>query len=504
MGEGEKYNGKITKFVVLSCIIAALGGQIFGYGSSVTGGVSSMESFLKLFFPGIYRKMNEEKQTTSNYCKFDSQVLTFFNSSFLVSGLIATFFASPVTRALGRKASIFIGGVAFLVGSVLGGAAKNVYMLIFSRLLLGIGFGFTNQSVPLYLSEMAPPQFRGAFNFGFQLCVANGGLLSSLVNYGTQKIRGGWGWRISLAFTAISASIMTISAPFLPETPNSLVQRGNRERSKKMLQKIRGTDDVQAEFDDLIAASNASASVRYPFKKIIQRKYRPQLVMSIAIPFFQQVTGINLVAFYAPMLFLTIGSGVSASLMASVFIGISGNLSTFCSLLIVDKLGRKALFHIGGIMMFVPLMIIGGIMAAKLGDQGGLNQAYGIAILIFVCVYTAGFALSWGPLAWLVTSEIFPLEIRSAAQSINVAVSFLCTFIIAQLFLAMLCHLKAALFFFFATWLVVMTGFVHIFLPETKDVPIEKMDQIWKEHWFWKRFVCDGEEYEGNNKTEGP
>ncbi|KAL0292503.1 UNVERIFIED_CONTAM: Hexose carrier protein HEX6 [Sesamum calycinum] len=436
-----------------------------------------MESFLKLFFPGIYRKMNEEKQTTSNYCKFDSQVLTFFNSSFLVSGLIATFFASPVTRALGRKASIFIGGVAFLVGSVLGGAAKNVYMLIFSRLLLGIGFGFTNQSVPLYLSEMAPPQFRGAFNFGFQLCVANGGLLSSLVNYGTQKIRGGWGWRISLAFTAISASIMTISAPFLPETPNSLVQRGNQERSKKMLQKIRGTDDVQAEFDDLIAASNASASVS---------------------------NRINLVAFYAPMLFQTIGSGVSASLMASVFIGISGNLSTFCSLLIVDKLGRKALFHVGGIMMFVPLMIIGGIMAAKLGDQGGLNQAYGIAILIFVCVYTAGFALSWGPLAWLVTSEIYPLEIRSAAQSINVAVSFLCTFIIAQLFLAMLCHLKNALFFFFATWLVVMTGFVHIFLPETKDVPIEKMDQIWKEHWFWKRFVCDGEEYEGNNKPEGP
>ncbi|KAL0304072.1 UNVERIFIED_CONTAM: Hexose carrier protein HEX6 [Sesamum radiatum] len=327
MGEGAKYNGKITKFVVLSCIIAALGGQIFGYGSSVT-----------------------------------------------------------VTRALGRKASIFIGGIAFLVGSILGGAAKNVYMLIFSRLLLGIGFGFTNQSVPLYLSEMAPPQFRGAFNFGFQLCVANGGLVSSLVNYGTQKIEGGWGWRISLVLTAIPAAIMTISAPFLPETPNSLVQRGNQERSKKMLQKIRGTDDVQAEFDDLIAASNASATVRYPFRKIMQRKYRPQLVMSVAIPFFQQVTGINLVAFYAPMLFLTIGSGVSASLMAWVFIGISGNLSTFCSLFIVDKLGRKALFHIGGIMMFVPLMIIGGIMAAKLGDQvilGNALPSQGCTFLLF-------------------------------------------------------------------------------------------------------------------------
>ncbi|KAK4431676.1 Hexose carrier protein HEX6 [Sesamum alatum] len=503
MSEAVDYNGKITRFVLLSSVIAATGGLIFGYGTGVAGGVASMEPFLKKFFPGIYRKMNEEKETTSNYCKFDSQVLTFFTSALLISGLIATFFASPVTRALGRKASIFIGGLVFVVGSVLGGAAENVYMLIFSRLLLGIGFGFTNQSVPLYLSEMAPPQYRGAFNFGFQLCVANGGLLSSLVNYGTQKIKGGWGWRLSLALTAAPASILAISAPFLPETPNSLMQRGNQERSKKMLQKIRGTNDVQAEFDDLIAASNASETVNYPFKKILQRKYRPQLVMSVAIPFFQQVTGINLVAFYAPMLFLTIGSGVSASLMSSVFIGVAGNLTTFLSLFVVDKLGRKALFHIGGLLMFAPLMIIGGIMAAKLGDQGGLSQGYGIAILIFTCVYTAGFALSWGPLAWLVTSEIFPLEIRSAAQSINVAVSFLCTFIIAQTFLALLCHLKAALFFFFAAWVVVMTAFVYIFLPETKDVPLEKMEKIWREHWFWKRFVGDGEEYEGN-KTQGP
>ncbi|KAK4431678.1 Hexose carrier protein HEX6 [Sesamum alatum] len=132
MSEAVHYNGKITRFVLLSCIIAATGGLIFGYGTGVTGGVASTEPFLKKFFPAIYRKMNEEGETTSNYCKFDSQLLTFFTSSFLISGLISTSFASPVTRALGRKASIFIGGVAFIVGSVLGGAAKNIYMLICS------------------------------------------------------------------------------------------------------------------------------------------------------------------------------------------------------------------------------------------------------------------------------------------------------------------------------------------------------------------------------------
>ncbi|KAL0400976.1 UNVERIFIED_CONTAM: Hexose carrier protein HEX6 [Sesamum latifolium] len=498
MGDVVQYNGKITRFVVLSSIVAALGGLIFGYGTGVTGGVASMEPFLKKFFPEIYRKMNEEIMT-SNYCKFNSQLLTFFTSSFMISGLVATFFASPVTRALGRKASILIGGTAFVAGSALGGAASNVYMLIFSRLLLGIGFGFTNQSVPLYLSEMAPPQHRGAFNSAFQLCLGSGILIAYLVNYGIEMIQGGWGWRVSLALSGVPASIMIISAPFLPETPNSLVQQGNYEKAKKMLQKIRGTDDVEAEFNDLIAASNASKTVEHHFNKIFQRKYRPQLVMSIAIPFFQQVTGINVVAFYAPLLFRTIGSGVSASLLSSVVTGIAGMCTTMLSLLIVDKVGRRALFHVGGIQMFVPLTIIGGIMAAKLGDQGQLSQGYSISLLVLICIYLAGFGLSWGPLGWLVTSEIFPLEIRSAAQSINVATSFLFTFIVAQTFLAMLCYFKARIFFFFAVWVALMSGFVYVLLPETKDVPLEKMEKIWKKHWFWKRFVGDGdEEYEGN------
>ncbi|KAL0298351.1 UNVERIFIED_CONTAM: Hexose carrier protein HEX6 [Sesamum radiatum] len=497
------YNGKITRFVLLSSVIAATGGLIFGYGTGVTGGVASTGPFLKKFFPAIYRKMKEGGETTSNYCKFDSQLLTFFTSSFLISGLVSTFFASPVTRALGRKASIFIGGVAFITGSVLGGAAENIYMLICSRLLLGIGFGFTNQSVPLYLSEMAPPQHRGAFNFGFQLCVGSGGLIALLVNYGTEKITGGWGWRVSLGLAAIPALILTVSAPFLPETPNSLVQQGNQEKAKKMLQKIRGTDDVEAEFDDLITASNASTTINHPFKKIFERKYRPQLVMSVAIPFFQQVTGINLISFYAPMLFLTIGSGVSASLMSSVIVGTAGTIMTVLSLLVVDKVGRRALFHIGGIQILIPQLMIGAIMAAKLGDHGILSQGYGVSVLILMCIYAIGFSSSWGPLAWLVTSEIFSLEIRSAGQSINVATSFLISFVLAQTFLAMLCHFKAAIFFFFALWAVLMTGFVYVFLPETKDVPIEKMEKIWKEHWFWKRFVGDGDhdEYEGN-KTE--
>ncbi|KAL0317623.1 UNVERIFIED_CONTAM: Hexose carrier protein HEX6 [Sesamum angustifolium] len=142
-------------------------------------------------------------------------------------------------------------------------------------------------------------------------------------------------------------------------------------------------------------------------------------------------------------------------------------------------------------------------MAAKLGDHGTMDKGYALGVLILICIYISGFGLSWGPLGWVVTSEIFPLEVRSAAQSITVAVNLSMTFIIAQLFMAMLCHLKSGIFFFFAAWVVVMSIFVYFLLPETKNIPIEQMEKIWGEHFFWKRFV-DGSErdHEEGGKIE--
>ncbi|KAL1136301.1 hypothetical protein V6Z11_A12G231000 [Gossypium hirsutum] len=450
-GGGGQYNGRMTWFVVLSCMMAAMGGVIFGYDIGISGGVTSMEPFLKKFFPEVYRKMKVDTKI-SNYCKFDSQLLTSFTSSLYIAGLVATFFASSVTKVFGRKPSILTGGAAFLAGSALGGAAFNVYMLIFGRILLGIGVGFANQSVPLYLSEMAPPRYRGAINNGFQFSIGI-------------------------------------------ETPSSLIQSSSdHDKAKQLLQRVRGTTDVEAELEDLIKARSISKTIKHPFKKIIQRKYRPQLVMAIAIPFFQQVTGINVIAFYATLLFRTIGIGESASLLSSVVTGVIGAGSTFISMLIVDKFGRRALFMVGGIQMLISQILIGGIMATQLGDHGTVSQGYAYLIIILICIYVAGFGWSWGPLGWLVPSEIYQLEIRSAGQSITVAVSFIFTFIVAQTFLSMLCHLKAGIFFFFGGWVIVMTAFVYYLLPETKNVPIEQMENVWKEHWFWAGIVGEEDE----------
>lgn len=350
------------------------------------------------------------------------------------------------------------------------------------------------QAVPLYLSEMAPPKYRGAFSNGFQFSLGMGALSANLINYGTEKIKGGWGWRVSLALAAVPGSILTLGAIFLPDTPNSLIQRSNdHQKARLMLQRVRGTNDVQAELDDLIGASSMAKTIDHPFQKILQRKYRPQLVMAIAIPFFQQVTGINVIAFYAPVLFRTIGLGESASLLSAVMSGTVGAGSTFISMFIVDKLGRRTLFTIGGIQMFISQVMIGVVLAAKLGDHGGIDKGSSYLVLFLICVYVAGFGWSWGPLGWLVPSEIFPLEIRSAGQSITVAVSFIFTFIVAQTFLAVLCRLRAGIFFFFAVWVVVMTAFMYLLLPETKNMPIEQIVRLWREHWFWKRIVPQSE-----------
>ncbi|KAI3793113.1 hypothetical protein L1987_35727 [Smallanthus sonchifolius] len=181
--------------------------------------------------------------------------------------------------------------------------------------------------------------------------------------------------------------------------------------------------------------------------------------------------------------------------------GAAGLSMTFLSLLIIDKVGRRTIFTIGGVQMFVSQMLVGAVMAGKLGDHGGLSKGYGYLVLILICSYVAGFGLSWGPLGWLIPSEIFPLEIRSAGQSITVAVGFLFTFIVAQTFLEMLCHLKAGTFFFFGGWVGVMTVFVYLFLPETKNVPIETMDRIWKQHWYWRRYVSEEDDTEVNFDT---
>nr|ACN35012.1 unknown [Zea mays] len=454
---GADYGGRVTSFVVLSCIVAGSGGILFGYDLGISGGVTSMESFLRKFFPDVYHQMKGDKDV-SNYCRFDSELLTVFTSSLYIAGLVATLFASSVTR----------------------------------RILLGVGLGFTNQSIPLYLSEMAPPQYRGAINNGFELCISIGILIANLINYGVEKIAGGWGWRISLSLAAVPAAFLTVGAIYLPETPSFIIQRrggsNNVDEARLLLQRLRGTTRVQKELDDLVSATRTTTTGR-PFRTILRRKYRPQLVIALLVPFFNQVTGINVINFYAPVMFRTIGLKESASLMSAVVTRVCATAANVVAMVVVDRFGRRKLFLVGGVQMILSQAMVGAVLAAKFQEHGGMEKEYAYLVLVIMCVFVAGFAWSWGPLTYLVPTEICPLEIRSAGQSVVIAVIFFVTFLIGQTFLAMLCHLKFGTFFLFGGWVCVMTLFVYFFLPETKQLPMEQMEQVWRTHWFWKRIV---------------
>ena len=212
---------------------------------------------------------------------------------------------------------------------------------------------------------------------------------------------------------------------------------------------------------------------------------------------FQQFTGINAIMFYAPVLFNTLGFGGNASLYSAVITGAVNVVSTVVSIYSVDKVGRRLLLLEAGVQMFFSQVVISIILGIKVKDHSNdLSHGYAIFVVIMVCTFVSAFAWSWGPLGWLIPSETFPLETRSAGQSVTVCVNMLFTFVIGQAFLSMLCHFKYGIFLFFSGWVFIMSLFVVFLLPETKGVPIEEMtERVWKQHWFWRRYMKDDDDY---------
>ncbi|KAL2998287.1 hypothetical protein AAZX31_09G090300 [Glycine max] len=423
----KQYKGRVTAFVIISCIVAAIGGVLFGYDIGISGGVTSMDDFLIEFFPSIYRQKKHAHE--NNYCKYDNQGLAAFTSSLYIVGLVASLMASPVTRKYGRRASIIGGGISFLIGSALNASAINLIMLILGQVMLGVGIGFGNQAIPLYLSKMAPTHLRGGLNMMFQVATTFGIFTANMINFGTQKIKP-WCWRLSLGLAAVPLA----------------------------------------------------NSIKHPFRNILERRYRPELVMVIFMPTFQIPTGINSILLYAPVLFQSMGFGGDASLISPALTVLAS--STFISLVTLDRFGRRVLLVNGGVQMITCQIIVAIILGVKFGTDQELSKDFSILVVVVICLFVT------------VPSEIFPLEIRSAGQGITVAVNLFFTFIIASAFLALLCSFKFGIFFFFAGWITIMTIFVYLFLLETKGIPIEEMSFMWRKHWFWKRICLPIDEIE--------
>ncbi|KAH7524398.1 hypothetical protein FEM48_Zijuj06G0115000 [Ziziphus jujuba var. spinosa] len=492
-GSINHVNNKITLSVVITCIVAASSGLIFGYDIGISGGVTTMAPFLRKFFPSVSKKARGGTRTNI-YCIYDSLALTAFTSSLYIAGMVTSLIASRLTLIIGRKNIMVLGGFTFLVGACVNGGAVNLVMLIIGRILLGFGVGFTVQAAPLYLSEVAPPKWRGAFNTGFQFFLGIGVVISACINYMTSRLN--WGWRFSLGFAVVPAALMTFGSLLISDTPSSLVERGKLAQAKQSLLRARGINsDIEAELADLVKSSEiAKAANREPFITIFERQYRPHLVMTFVIPIFHQLSGINIISFYAPVLFRSVGLGNDSALIAAIILGVCHLSSIAVSAFLVDRFGRRLLFMVGGIQMCLSEVAVASVLAATTGSgTRQISEGYAILVLVLMCTYVVGYGLSWGPLSWLISSEIYPLKIRTTSQSINVAIYYGVTFLVAQFFLTMLCHFKFGAFLFYAGWIAVMTIFVALFLPETKGIPLDSMHAVWERHWFWRRFVIPGQ-----------
>ncbi|KAL0376599.1 UNVERIFIED_CONTAM: Sugar transport protein 8 [Sesamum calycinum] len=497
----SQYNSRVTPYVFSCWILAAFGGLMFGYDIGISGGVTGMDEFLMKFFPKVHeRKLHAHE---NNYCKYDDEMLQLFTSSLYIAALVASFFASKACSLFGRRPTILMASLFFIAGSIFCGAANAKWMLIFGRVLFGVGVGFGNEAVPLFLSEIAPINHRGAVNILFQLLVTVGILVANLINYGTSMMKHGW--RVSLGLAAVPGFILFVGSLVITETPPSLLEMGKEMEARAALQKIRGVDNVDAEFQQIVTGCEQAKQVKRPFKKLFKKSGFPALFISTIIQVFQQFTGINAIMFYAPVLFQTLGFKSDASLLSAVITGLVNVGATFVSIYAVDKVGRRKLLLQASIQMFISqYMNIGvGCNWSNLGNppEGNriIGQGFGsrgggssLHIRDVICMVV-------GPMGWLIPSEIFPIETRTAGFAFAVSTNMIFTFIIAQAFLSMLCHMRAYIFFFFSAWILIMGLFVVFFLPETKGVPIELVEErVWKQHPVWKKFFED----EGKETTD--
>ncbi|KAL8548929.1 hypothetical protein ACS0TY_007983 [Phlomoides rotata] len=488
-GGGSDFPAKLTTQVIFCTLIAAFGGLMFGYDIGISGGVTSMDDFLIKFFPHVYHKKHMVKE--NNYCKFDDQMLQLFTSSLYLAAVVCSWAASVCCKKFGRKRTMQMAALFFLGGVILNAAAIDIYMLIAGRLLLGAGVGFGNQAVPLFISEIAPAKYRGGLNICFQLLVTVGILFANIVNFFTSKIPS-HGWRYSLGIAGVPAVILGLGSLLIVETPTSLIERGKTEEGLKSLRKTRGVEDVQKEFNEIVRATEIAKSVKHPFRNLMKKSSWPPVFCGTIFQVFQQFTGINVIMFYAPVLFQTMGLGADAALLSAVVTGSVNTLSTLVAVFGVDKFGRRKLLIQAAVQMFIAQVISGIILSKYLKATNMIPKTYAYVVLFLICVFVMAFAWSWGPLGWLIASEIFPLETRTAGFFAAVSTNMIFTFIIAQAFLTMLCHMRAGIFFFFAAWILVMGSFAVFLLPETKGIPIDEMnDRVWKKHWFWNRFFDD-------------
>ncbi len=474
---------RLNPYVVLLTLIATLGGLLFGYDTAViNGAVGSLKAYF--IDPRFTDLANPAQANAAN------SLLGFVVSSALIGCIVGGLMGGWVSTTIGRKRGLVIAAVLFLL-SALGAAAPEFpfapighggpgYMakFVIYRILGGIGVGLASMLSPMYIAEIAPPKVRGNLVAWNQFAIIFGMLVIYFVNFGISKTGSGdaWlntiGWRYMFLSGTIPAALFLLLLLLVPETPRFLMMKGNESGARAVLSKLVTQEECEKELAEIRASFSAHHSGNLlSFGALL-------IFIGIALSVFQQFVGINVVLYYATDIFKGMGMTTNASLLQTIIVGAVNLVFTVVAILSVDRFGRKPLQIIGALVMAVSMISLGADF--WLGGKG-------MIALVCMLVYTAGFAVSWGPVTWVLLSEIFPNQIRGKAMAVAVAAQWIANYLVSWSFPILdenpylVAHFKHG----FAYWIyggmsVLAALFMWKIVPETKGRSLEKMEALWR------------------------
>jgi SP family galactose:H+ symporter-like MFS transporter len=440
------------RFVYVAAFFAALGGLLFGYD---TGVISGALIFIKREF-GL---------TTAAEETVVSGVLFGATIGAIIGGKTADLF--------GRRRVLLVTAAIFGIGALASAVAPSPAILILSRVVLGVAIGLSSTNVPVYLSEVAPPQSRGWIVSLFQLAVTAGIVAAYLTDYAFAGI-GGWRWMLGLAVAP--ALVFGTGMFFLPETPRWLLRGGQHEIARRVLVRIRESEDVDVEIAE-IQTSLAQQTQHGRWTDLLHRHVRPALIVGLGLAVFQQITGINTVIYYAPKILQSAGfASASGAILATAGVGVVNFAMTVVAMFLVDRAGRRPLLLVGIAGMIITLVVLG--LSFRISTESG-NLAW-IAVICLMG-YVASFAISLGPIFWLLIAEIYPLRIRGLAEGTAATFNWGSNLIVSLTFLTLVEKLGAsATFLLYALASVASWLFAYYLVPETKGRTLEEIEAFWR------------------------
>jgi SP family galactose:H+ symporter-like MFS transporter len=392
-------------------------------------------------------------------------------SCVLVGALLGAIVGGVLADRFGRRRVIIVTAILFAAGAIETALAPSITLLIAGRIIVGTAIGVASFTTPLYISEVAPVNIRGRLVSINQVALTSGIVISYLVDYSLVAVQG-WRWMFALA--TVPAIILAIGMFLLPESPRWLVSRNLIDSAQKVLIRIRGNKDVNVELEDIQKSlAVQSGGWRDLFTPLI----RPALIVGVGLAILQQITGINTVIYYAPMIFEFTGiKSASASILATVGVGLVNVVMTVVALVLVDRIGRRPLLLAGLSGMIVGLGVLG--LAFFLP---GLSGSLGWIAEISLMLYVGAFAVGLGPVFWLLISEIYPLKIRGVAMSIATSANWGANLFVALTFLTLIQATGRSLTF----WIYALVGvaawlFTWFLVPETKGRSLEEIEAHWQ------------------------